>query len=67
MTKKVTITYTITYNLSNKSASGREYQEWLDGDKDTKSARKWFVIDRFIGHDNLALFDKNATLKIEEV
>ena len=65
--KKVKVTYTITYNLSNKSAKGREYREWLDDYKDTKSARKWFAIDRFIGHDNLRLFDRNATLKVEEI
>ena len=63
---KVTITYTITYNLSNKSSTGREYQEWLDDDKDTKSARKWFVIDRFVGHHNLSLFDKKAKLTLQE-
>lgn len=63
---KVTITYTITYNLSNKSSTGREYQEWLDGDKDTKPSRKWFVIDRFVGHHNLPLFDKKAKLTVEE-
>ena len=63
---KVTVTYTVTYNLSNKSSTGREYQEWLDEDKDTKSTRKWFAIDRFIGHHNLELFDKKAKLTVSE-
>jgi hypothetical protein len=66
MSKKVTVTYTITYNLSSKSQSGREYLEWLDGDKDAKNLRKWFVIDRFIGHDNLWRFDRNAKLTVTE-
>lgn len=63
---KVTVTYTVTYNLGNKSSTGHEYREWLDDDKDTKSNRKWFAIDRFIGHDNLALFDKKAKLTVTE-
>lgn len=63
---KVTVTYTITYDLSPKSKAGREYLAWLDDYKDTKNNRKWFVIDRFIGHHNLGLFDKKAKLTIKE-
>jgi len=63
---KVTITYRVTYNLDPKSSVGREYRQWLDDDRDTKASRKWFAIDRFIGHDNFKLFDKKAKLTIKE-
>jgi hypothetical protein len=63
---KVSVTYTVTYNLSPKSSVGREYLEWLEDDKNTKSSRKWFVIDRLIGHHNLALFDSKAKLTVTE-
>jgi hypothetical protein len=63
---KITITYTVTYDLSSKSKVGKEYKEWLDDDRDNKANRKWFVIDRFIGHHNLALFDKKAKLIVTE-
>lgn len=63
---KITVTYTITYDLGPRSSTGREYLEWLDDSKNTKGSRKWFVIDRFIGHDNLPLFDKKAKLSVKE-
>ncbi len=65
MSKKVTITYSVTYDLG-KGSVAREYQEQLNDYPDSKSQRKWFVIDRFIGHDNLRLFDKKAKLKVTE-
>lgn len=43
-----------------------EYQESLDDYPDTVEQRKWFIIDRFVGHDNLQLFDQAAKLTIEE-
>ena len=63
---KVTVTYTVTYNLSPKSSVGREYLEWLDDYRNTKASRKWFAIDRLIGHHNLELFDKKAKLTVTE-
>jgi hypothetical protein len=65
MSKKVTITYSVTYDL-RKGATAKEYLEQLDDYRDSKSQREWFVIDRFIGHHNLWLFDKKAKLKITE-
>jgi hypothetical protein len=65
MSKKVTITYSVTYDLG-KGAVAREYLEQLNDYPDSKSQREWFVIDRFIGHDNLRLFDKKAKLKVTE-
>jgi hypothetical protein len=64
---KVTVTYTVTYNLGDNTSVGKEYREWLDGDKNTKSARKWFAIDRFLGHHYLDLFDKKAKMTVTEV
>ena len=65
MSKQVTVTYSVTYNLA-KGKERDEYLEWLDDYKDKKSMRKWWVIDRFIGHDNIQLFDKKAKLRVEE-
>lgn len=64
MSKKVTVTFTVTYNFSGKLL--KEYLGWLDDYKDTKAQRKWFVIDRFVGHHNLPLFDKKAKMIVKE-
>lgn len=65
MSRKVTVTYTITYDLS-QGEMANEYLEYIDDYRDNKANRKWFAIDRFIGHDNLNLFDRKAKLAIEE-
>jgi hypothetical protein len=65
MSKQVTITYSVTYDLS-KGEIADEYREQLDDYKDSKAQRRWFAIDRFIGEDNLSLFDKKAKLTVEE-
>lgn len=65
MSKQVTVTYTVTYDLSKGEASN-EYFEQLNDYEDTESQREWFAIDRFIGHDNLRLFDKAAKLTVTE-
>lgn len=65
MSRKVTVTYTVTYDL-RKGDVGREYVESLGDYRDNKGQREWFVIDRFIGHDNLKLFDPKAKLRITE-
>jgi hypothetical protein len=65
MSKKVTLTYTVTYDL-REGELAEEYEEQLEGYRDAKEHRKWFAIDRFIGHDNLRLFDKQAKLTFEE-
>lgn len=65
MSRKVTVTYTVTYDLS-KGALAQEYLEYIDDYRDNKANRKWFAIDRFIGHHNLWLFDKKAKLTIKE-
>ncbi|CAB4129711.1 hypothetical protein UFOVP115_95 [uncultured Caudovirales phage] len=61
---KVTVTYTVTYDLKGKLRE--EYLDQLEGYKDSKARRKWFAIDRFIGHHNLELFDKKAKLTVTE-
>lgn len=65
MSKKVTVTYQVTYDLSQGKVAD-EYHEWLDDYRDSKDRRKWFVIDRFVGHHNLALFDRKAKLTVKE-
>jgi len=65
MSRKVTVTYTMTYDLS-KGEIADEYREYVDDYRDNKANRKWFAIDRFIGHDNLHLFDRKAKLEVTE-
>jgi hypothetical protein len=65
MSRKVTVTYTVTYDLS-KGEMANEYLEYIDDYRDNKANRTWFAIDRFIGHHNLNLFDSKAKLKITE-
>ena len=65
MSKKVKVTYTVTYDLS-ESDLAQEYREWLDDYRDTKGMRNYFAVDRFVGHDNLRFFDEAATLTVEE-
>jgi hypothetical protein len=65
VSKKVTVTYTVTYDLS-KGSIAQEYYEGKDDRRDSRAQRKWFAIDRFIGHDNLRLFDRKAKLKVTE-
>lgn len=64
MSKKVTVTYSVTYTLRGQVLA--EYLDSLEGNNDTARARRWFAIDRFIGHDNLELFDKKAKLTVTE-
>lgn len=70
MGKKVTVSLSITYDFRGEVLA--EYEAWLDGERDTRLGRKWFVIDRFIGHDNLDtllgqnVIDRNAKIKVEE-
>ena len=65
MSRKVTVTYTVTYDL-RKGELLNEYTESLGDYRDSKEHRKWFAIDRFVGHDNLTLFDPKAKLRITE-
>ncbi len=65
MSRLVTVTYSVTYDLREGEVAD-EYREQLDSYRDNKGQRKWFVIDRFVGHDNLALFDKQGKLTITE-
>ena len=65
MSKQVTITYSITYDLRQGEVA-EEYLDQLGDYEDTVGQRSWFAIDRFIGHHNLALFDSQATLHLEE-
>lgn len=65
MGRKVTVTYKVTYDLTQGDLA-QEYLEYIDDYRDNKANRKWFAIDRFIGHHNLWLFDKRAKLTIEE-
>jgi len=65
MSRKVTLTYTVTYDLT-KGEIAQEYREYIDDYRDNKANRKWFAIDRFVGHHNLQLFDRKAKLTIKE-
>lgn len=65
MSRKVTVTYSVTYDLRDGEIAD-EYFEQLGDYRDNKSQREWFAIDRFIGHDNLRLFDRKAKLTIKE-
>jgi hypothetical protein len=70
MGKKVTVSLEITYDFRGELL--RDYLIWLDDHRDTKSARQWFAIDLFIGHDNLDkllsenIIDSKAKVKIKE-
>lgn len=64
MSKKVTVTFSITYDFKGQLL--KDYLGWLDDYNDTKNQRKWFVIDRFVGHHNLRLFDQKAKMTVQE-
>jgi hypothetical protein len=66
MSRIVTVTYSVTYDLSQGEIAD-EYYESRHDRRDSKDQRKWFVIDRFVGHHNLPLFDKKAKFTITEV
>jgi hypothetical protein len=63
--RKVKVTYEMTYEFSGDLLE--EYFGQLGDYPDTPNQREWFAVDRFIGYDNLRLFDKQATLKVEEI
>ena len=65
MSRIVTVTYSVTYDLSQGEIA-EEYRQSLNDFRDNKDQRKWFVIDRFVGHHNLPLFDRKAKLTITE-
>jgi hypothetical protein len=65
MSRKITVTYTVTYDL-RKDDLAQEYMQYVDSYRDNKANRKWFAIDRFVGHNNLRLFDKKAKLQVTE-
>lgn len=62
--KQVSVTFSVTYDFVDELLE--EYLEQLNDYSDTPSQREWFVIDRFVGHDNLRLFDKQAKLAVKE-
>lgn len=64
MSKKITVSFTVNYKF--KGDLLEEYLDQLQGNKDTKSQRKEFAIDRFIGFHNLPLFDRKAKLTVKE-
>lgn len=65
MSRKVTITYTATYDLS-KGEIADEYKQFLDSYRDSRSRREWFAVDRMIGHHNLDKFDPAAKITYKE-
>ena len=65
MSKKVTVTLTATYDLSDGEIAD-EYREQIDDYADSRSQREWFAIDRMIGHDNLKKFDSQTMLMYKE-
>lgn len=70
MGKKVTVSLEVTYDFRGEVL--KDYEEWLGGYRDTRTGREWFVIDRFIGHDNLNtllgenIIDSKAKLIVKE-
>lgn len=65
MSKKVTVTITVTYDLSEGELA-KWYLQQLDDHEDTSSQREWFAIDRLIGHENLHNLDPAHNLIYEE-
>jgi hypothetical protein len=61
---KHTFTLTITYNL--KGALLKQYKEWLGDYKDTKSARKSFLLDQFAPEDWKEILDPRAKMSYRE-
>lgn len=70
MGKKVTVSLEITYDFRGELL--RDYLMWKDDHRDSRTMRQWFVIDRFIGHDNLNtllgenIIDSKAKLIVKE-
>ena len=62
--KQISVTFTVTYDFVDELLE--EYLEQLNDYSDTPEQREWFAIDRFVGYDNLHLFDKQYKLVIEE-
>jgi hypothetical protein len=70
MGRKVTVSLEVTYDFKGELLE--DYLEQLGDHRDTKSQRKWFAIDRFIGLSNLDtllsenIIDRNAKVKVLE-
>ena len=58
----IKVTYEVEYDFANPDIWS-EYSQWLDDDSDTRSARKWFAIDRAIGHEYQTTVDPQGTVK----
>jgi hypothetical protein len=65
MARKIKISFSVEYKLTGKLE--KEYREWLDDHPNSAKARRWFAIDRFVGHHNLELFDKAAHLYYSDI
>jgi len=65
MSKKMLINIGVKYDLSTGELA-KEYREWLDDYRDSKNMRKYFVIDRLIGHNQLSKVDKKARVRVTE-
>lgn len=48
------VIYEVEYSFDNPEI-WQDYSEWLGDYPDTRASRKWFVIDRAIGHDMQAV------------
>jgi len=57
------VIYEVEYDFANPDVWS-EYTEWLDDYPDTRSARKWFVIDRAIGHEDATSVDPAGTVRV---
>lgn len=64
MTKRVTVNFKAVYEFKGELL--KEYREQLHGHNDTLAQRQWFVVDRFVGHENLRLFDLDARMSVDE-
>ena len=57
------VTYEVEYDFSDPKV-WKEYIEWLDDYSDTQSERKWFAIDRAIGHEDATSVDPAGTVRV---
>lgn len=70
MGRKVTVSLEVIYDFRGEVL--KDYLEWLDDYRDNAGMRKWFVIDRAFGHDNVnellmkKVFDPKVKLKVKE-
>jgi len=59
----IKVIYEVEYDFSNPDIWS-EYSQWLDDHADTMSTRKWFAIDRAVGHEENTTVDPQGIVRI---